>query len=105
MPAVRSRSMAASRRSKTRRLHLRLYVAGHAPNSLRAVASIRMICDEHFPAAHDLEIVDMLEHPQKALVDQVIVTPTLLKLNPLPVQRIVGGLSDRAQVLRLLVGR
>jgi circadian clock protein KaiB len=80
-------------------LRLRLYVAGGAPNSVRAIANARAICDEHFPASHELEIVDLLEHPNRAQADGIVVTPTLLKLSPLPVQRVVGSLSDTAQLL------
>jgi len=88
-------------RVKTKRgaLRLRLYVAGHAPNSVRAIANAKAICHEHFASGHDLEIVDLLEHPQRALDDGIIVTPTLLKLLPLPVQRVIGNLSDTNQVL------
>lgn len=87
------------------RLHLRLYIAGRAPNSLRAIANCRAICDEHFPSAHDLEIVDLLEHPKRALADGIIVTPTLLKLQPLPIQQVIGSLSDINQVLQVLSHR
>jgi circadian clock protein KaiB len=51
------------------RLLLRLYIAGHAPNSLRAVANIKAICHEHFASTHELEVVDLLEHPGRALDD------------------------------------
>lgn len=83
-------------------LHLRLYVAGSAPNSVRAIANAKAICGEHFAARHHLEIVDLLEHPSRALDDGVIVTPTLLKLMPLPIQRVIGNLSDTDQVLLAL---
>ena len=83
-------------------LRLRLYVAGNAPNSVKAIANCRAICDEHFTSGHELEIVDLLEHPKRALADGVIVTPTLLKLFPLPVQRVIGSLSDTNQVLLAL---
>ena len=86
------------------RLQLRLYVAGNAPNSLRAIGNVKAICAEHFAAGHDLEIVDLLEHPGRALADGVLVTPTLLKLLPLPVQRVIGNLSDTHQVLLTLAG-
>lgn len=84
------------------RLRLRLYVAGNAPNSVRAVANARAICASHFAAGHDLEIVDLLEDPTRALADGIIVTPTLLKLTPLPVRRVIGSLSDTGQVLSAL---
>jgi circadian clock protein KaiB len=87
------------------RLRLRLYVAGTAPNSVRAIANARAICDEHFASGHEIEIVDLLEHPKRALADGIIVTPTLLKLMPLPARRIVGSLSDTGQVLLALGSR
>jgi circadian clock protein KaiB len=93
--------MAKGRRTKAGLL-LRLYIAGNAPNSLRAVANVTAICAEHFASVHQLEIVDLLEHPRRALADGIIVTPTLLKLSPLPVQRVIGNLSDTNQVLLTL---
>ena len=86
------------------KLQLRLYVAGNAPNSVRAIANARAICEQHFNGSHDLEIVDLLDHPVRGLADGIIVTPTLLKLSPLPVQRVIGNLSDTSQVL-LALGR
>jgi circadian clock protein KaiB len=99
--------MASLSKIKTRntRLLLRLYVAGNAPNSIRAIANARAICDEHFASGHDLEIVDLLEEPRRALADGIIVTPTLLKLSPLPAQRVIGNLSDTNQVLLALAAK
>jgi len=86
-------------------LRLRLYVAGTAPNSLSAIANTKAICAEHFASEYELEIVDLLEEPERALADRIIVTPTLLKLLPLPAQRLIGTLSDRDVVLRTLAGQ
>jgi circadian clock protein KaiB len=84
---------------------LRLYVAGQAPNSVRAIANCRAICDQHFPSGHDIEIVDLLDYPKRAVADGIIVTPTLLRLLPLPVQRVIGSLSDTNQVVQTLSSR
>jgi len=94
--------MARVRKKKPGGLQLRLYVAGNAPNSRLAIANARAICDEHFSSGYELEIVDLLDHPQRALADGIIVTPTLLVLLPLPVQRVIGNLSDTKQVLMTL---
>jgi circadian clock protein KaiB len=83
-------------------LQLRLYIAGNAPNSVRAISNLKAICDEHFASACALEIVDLLVHPQRAFADGIIVTPTLVKLAPLPVQRVIGTLSDTEQVFQAL---
>ncbi len=95
----------AKSKAKGAALLLRLYVAGNAPNSLRAVANARAICDEHFASGHELEIVDLLEHPTRGLADGIIVTPTLLRVSPLPVQRMVGNLSNTNQVLLALASK
>jgi circadian clock protein KaiB len=92
-------------RTQTAALRLRLYIAGNAPNSLLAIANTKAICDEHFRSEHEIEIVDLIEHPQRALADGIIVTPTLLKLSPPPVQRVIGNLSDTNQLLRALASR
>ena len=86
-------------------LQLRLYIAGNAPNSLRAISNLKTICDEHFASRFALEIVDLLTHPQRALADGIIVTPTLVKLSPLPVQRVIGTLNDTNQVVMALAGK
>jgi circadian clock protein KaiB len=81
---------------------LRLYIAGNAPNSLRAVANLKAICEKHFASSHALEIVDLLKYPRRGQADKIIVTPTLLKLLPLPVQRLIGDLSDQHHLLLAL---
>jgi circadian clock protein KaiB len=92
----------APARTPEPRLHLRLYVAGNAPNSVMALANAKSICEEHFAERHTLEVVDLLEQPMRALADAIIVTPTLLLLAPLPTHRVVGNLNDRQQVLLTL---
>ena len=90
---------------KSASLKLRLYIAGSAPNSLRAIANIEAICAEHFAARHSLEIVDLLKNPQRGVDDQIIVTPTLLKISPKPHGRVIGTLTDTKQVLFVLAGQ
>jgi circadian clock protein KaiB len=85
-------------RSSTGTLCLRLYVAGQAPNSVCAITATAL-CRDHFRSTHQLEIVDVLSHPSQALADGIIVTPTLIKLSPSPVRRVIGNLSDTPHVL------
>ena len=95
----------AKRSPKPAPLRLRLYIAGNAPNSLRAIANIKAICAEHYGSRHDLEVVDLLQEPQQAMADGIIVTPTLMRLMPLPVQRVIGSLSDTEQVVLVLASK
>jgi len=80
----------------------RLYLAGGAPNSVRAFANLYAICRKHFPESHRIEVIDVLKEPLRALAEAIFVTPTVVKLSPLPEQLIIGDLSEEAEVLRAL---
>ena len=80
----------------------RLYLAGGAPNSVRALANLYALCRKHFPDSHRIEVVDVLKEPLRALTDGILVTPTVLKLSPAPEQQIIGNLSEEDEVLRAL---
>lgn len=77
---------------------LRLYLVGRAPNSQQAVANLQAIVNGQLAGRCQVEIIDVLDNPQRALTDGILVTPTLVRLSPLPVQKIVGNLADHAKV-------
>jgi circadian clock protein KaiB len=81
---------------------MRLYIADNAPNSVRAVANLEAICKEHLKSPFKLEIIDVLEYPQRALADGILVTPSLTKVSPAPATKVVGNLSDTNIVLGAL---
>jgi circadian clock protein KaiB len=93
----------AKKRTKKPALVLRLYVAGKATNSLRAVANAKAILDASFAADYSLETIDLLKEPMRGLADGIIVTPTLVKVSPGPIQRVIGNLGDGTQVLLTLL--
>ena len=72
---------------------LRLYVAGDAPNSARARANLRRLLTDVDPERYRIEVIDCLEQPMRALNDGVLVTPTLVRIEPEPQQVVVGTLS------------
>lgn len=79
---------------------LRLFVAGSTLRSQRAIENLRRVCDEHLAGQVDLEVIDIYQQPELAGQYQVIAAPTLVKLLPLPVRRIIGDLSETGRVLR-----
>lgn len=81
---------------------LRLYVTGATPRSSRAVSNITRICEAYLTGRYDLEVVDIYQDPLLALEHQIIAAPTLVKLHPLPLRRIIGDLSDELQALTAL---
>jgi circadian clock protein KaiB len=83
-------------------VRFRLYVADDALNSARAVSNLTALCREHLAGRHEIEVVDVFRQPERALADEIYMTPTLVRLAPAPVRRIVGSLSDTLAVLQAL---
>ena len=79
--------------------HLRLYVAGQSPKSVRAVENLRHVCEEYLPGRYTIELVDLIENPERARSDEIIAVPTLIRKLPEPIRRIIGDLSDTDKVL------
>ena len=80
----------------------KLYIAGDAPNSLQAIANLEQICEKHLPGRFEVEIVDVLLEPKRALVEAVYMTPMLVTNSPYPGHRIVGTLSNTEPILQIL---
>ena len=78
---------------------LRLYVAGQTPKSLTAFANLRRICEEHLAGRYQIEVIDLMRHPEMAQTDQIIALPTLVRKLPEPIKRIVGDLSNSERVV------
>ena len=54
------------------------------------------------PPDYELEVVNVLADPDRAEEDGILATPTLAKIEPPPVQQVIGSLSDPARVLPAL---
>ncbi len=80
----------------------RLYVADQTPNSELALSNLKTLCRLHLAGRHEIEVVDVLRTPQRALDDGIFLTPTLVRLAPLPRLRIVGTLNHPESVLLAL---
>jgi circadian clock protein KaiB len=78
---------------------LRLYVTGLTPRSTRAIKIIREVCEQHLRSQYDLEVIDVYQMPERIRVDDVVAIPTLVKVKPGPVRRIVGDMTNRERLL------
>jgi circadian clock protein KaiB len=93
----KKRRSAATRRSEF--YMLRLYIAGHTPNSIVAIANLKKICEDKLHGKYRIEVVDLLKKPQLAKGDQIIAIPTLVRRLPPPVKKIIGNLSKTDSVI------
>jgi circadian clock protein KaiB len=78
---------------------LRLYVAGQTTKSVAALANLRRYCEQHVPGRYQLEVIDLMQHPQLAEGDQILAIPTVVRKVPEPIRKVIGDLSNEERVL------
>ena len=81
---------------------LKLYVSGNAPRYTRAIESAHRIREKLSGYDVQLEVIDIGEYPERAIEDDILAIPTLIKKLPPPIRRLIGDLSDSNKVLMVL---
>lgn len=81
---------------------LRLFVSGHSGATEHTLQSLHQLLETSLPYPYTLKIIDVFKHPDQAEANQISATPTLLRLWPQPVRRLVGDLTNMERVLRIL---
>jgi circadian clock protein KaiB len=98
-----SKSKSKSKSKSGPTFKFRLYVAGDAHNSAQAIVNLTAFCRAYLQDRHAIELVNVFKEPKRALVDGILMTPTLVKISPAPApQRIVGTLSQAQPMMRAL---
>ena len=83
----------------------RLYVVGDLPNSRRAIANLQAFCEENLPGRHRIEVLDVFEAPQRALADNIMLTPQLVIETAGRARYIVGDLSETSELRQATLNR
>lgn len=97
--SLQRRVLEAREEGTAGRYLLRLYVTGTTPASVRAIERVQTICEEHLHGRYDLEVIDIYQLPALARDQQIVATPTLIKVLPQPLRRFIGDLSRAEKVL------
>lgn len=84
------------------RHRFRLYVAGESPHSATARRNLRELCAQCLADDYEIECIDVLVDPARALRDGVFITPTVVRVAPQPSRPVIGNLSQRETVLNAL---
>lgn len=87
------------KKKKGRKYLLKLYVTGQTPNSVRAIENLKKILEKDLKGMYELQIIDVQKNPQLAEEEKILATPTLSRVLPLPIRRIIGDLSEKEKVL------
>ena len=85
-----------------RKFEFCLYVADDSANSAEAIGNLSAICAEYLPDRHAIEVVDVFKEPARAAAASVSMTPTLIRVSPSPMRRIVGTLGQTTAVLEAM---
>ena len=89
------------REAEQQRYLLRLYVTGASRASRHAIERVRAICEEELSGRYDLEVIDIYQLPALAKGDQIVATPTLIRVLPAPLRRYIGNMSNQNIVFGL----
>jgi circadian clock protein KaiB len=81
---------------------LRLFVSGSSAATEQILQTLHQLLEQSLRQTYTLKVIDIKKHPDLAEADQITATPTLVKVWPHPVRRIVGDLNDTHKVLRIL---
>ena len=104
-PAVTVTARATSERTAlptAERFVLHLYVTGASRVSQQAVVTLSSLCEQRLAGHYTLEVIDVHHRQCLAVAEQVRVTPTLVRVAPLPLVHLVGDLADQERVAALL---
>ena len=81
---------------------LRLFVAGATARSRQAILHVRGMAETLLKDRVKLEVIDIYQQPALARKYQIVATPTLLVVLPVPVRRFIGNLTTINELFTLL---
>ncbi|WP_008315508.1 circadian clock KaiB family protein [Leptolyngbya sp. PCC 6406] len=100
----------ASVLSETPQIHssgpvLRLFVSSQSALTEPILKTLQEVLETSRYRPYSLKVIDVSKHPEQAEADQISATPTLVRVWPLPLRRLVGELDNPRAILGLLSDR
>lgn len=80
----------------------RLYIAGNTRSATLALNNLKTMCNNHLCNNYHIEVIDLIHSPDLAERDEIFALPALVCLHPSPPKKIIGDLSNQAEVVRVL---
>jgi len=99
---MKQRRKKAAKHDKPSPLVLRLYVANSNPRSQLARANLSTFCERYLERGYRVQIIDIVRDPESAFQNDILATPTLVRVRPSPQKTVIVALSDPSAVLRAL---
>lgn len=84
------------------KVELRLYIANKNKQTEQAVNKLHDILAHELTAEYSLDVVNVLDDPMRADQDNIIATPSLVKISPRPARRVIGDFSVGTGIIHVL---
>ena len=82
--------------------NLRLFISSRDRYAEETLSNIHQLLEEGLTSPYTLKIIDIAKNPEQAANHRVVTTPTLIRIAPKPVKRIVGQFDDIPRVLSII---
>jgi circadian clock protein KaiB len=80
----------------------RLFISSDNATAEKSLSNIHQLLEQGLDSPYTLKVIDINKNPEQAITHQVVVTPTLVRVEPKPVRRIVGQFDDLQRVLGII---
>jgi len=80
----------------------RLFISGSNNTAEQTLGHIHQLLEEGLTSPYTLKVIDICQNPEQALIHQIFVTPTLIRVAPNPIKRIVGQFDDIPRILKII---
>ncbi len=78
---------------------INIYISTRNGSTLERLALFRKMLTEALGEDNfELEVLSVLENPDAAISDDILVTPTIIRRNPAPIRKVVGNFLDREKL-------
>jgi len=81
---------------------LRLYVSGHNSATEGILKNLHQLLERSLKHPYTLRVIDIHKNPEQAEQDKVTATPTLVRVYPLPMRRLVGDIKEVSHLRPML---
>ena len=84
------------------KLILSLYVVSENEKTIGIIDNLRAVLEKNFKEEWQLNVVDVLATPEKAVENNIFATPTLMRDFPAPVIKALGDIANEKRILGVL---
>ncbi len=79
-----------------------LYLTGFPSQYKRAIQNLKEVFDSKIEDPYEIEVVNILQHPELAEEENIVASPTLVVKNSTTKKKIIGDFRNHEKLLNVL---